>query len=196
MDEPTIVTDEAARRVEVETTPNERDIHYIMGCKSAPMTVTRILAPGELERLASLASPPDEWHGCLTGDCPHTKQTDCDAALALYRAEKIIAELEANAAHLHSISSESGEADTQLAAARLIRSLLSRSEAAETAAFVALGKAEKAKRDYSAALAEDPSQWEPRHFDEFTALCVDATTAWLAVNRLVPASAEKGGSNG
>ncbi len=44
--------------------------------------------------------------------------------------EKIVAELEANAAHLHSISSVSGEADTQLAAARLIRSLLSRSEAA------------------------------------------------------------------
>jgi hypothetical protein len=23
----------------------------------------------------------DQWHGCLTGDCPHNKQAECDAAM-------------------------------------------------------------------------------------------------------------------
>jgi hypothetical protein len=37
----------------------------------------RLLDPG----------PPPEYHGCLTGDCPHWKQSDCDTELAKYKKE-------------------------------------------------------------------------------------------------------------
>ena len=30
----------------------------------------------------------DDWHGCLTGDCPHEKYFECDAALKDYFKEQ------------------------------------------------------------------------------------------------------------
>jgi hypothetical protein len=30
---------------------------------------------------------PNDYHGCLTGDCPHDKQSECDAALAIHWKE-------------------------------------------------------------------------------------------------------------
>lgn len=52
----------------------ERGILY-----SAPMVRAKLA--GIKTQTRRLVKNPD-WLGCTTGDCPHSKQTDCDAAMA------------------------------------------------------------------------------------------------------------------
>lgn len=46
---------------------------------SAPMV--RAILDGRKTQTRRIVKNP-EWTGCLTGDCPHDRQADCDAALA------------------------------------------------------------------------------------------------------------------
>lgn len=46
---------------------------------SGPMVVA--IRGGRKFQTRRIAREPMPWHGCVTGDCPHAKQTECDAAL-------------------------------------------------------------------------------------------------------------------